>query len=481
MDDLHKQLDVLLHETGWMDSLRLYELLDSGAGAKPADSIKHIAISYPGIGVGGGVERVIVLLSGLLAGAGYTVTVATDGTTESEYDLPPGVRRLVLPHKRLEKLEAMRTYTREHKVDLWQFNAYWRDETLYCLAYMKLLGCRTAVTVHVSFFMLMYAGEASFYPTAISAFNYADAVTCLTYCDYLWWRGAGCATAVHVPNPLTFDPQLVPKTDGKNRNVVFVARLSQVFGQNKGTYMLPDLIRMVADSVPDVVFTLVGEFDTGAELAAFRGMLAERGVEERVEMVGKVANISPYLQKSSALVMLSNVEGCPMVRREAQAHGLPMVYFELGYLEPCGPEYGNVMVGKTDVKGMAAEVVKLLTDREHWLALAKNTPRGLEGLSGKDIVGHWEALFRSIVSDSVRKDYQPPEMVEYRHIVTTIHESLSANQSLADRYSYLGSVDRKLNKLFPKMTTRRNVIGQWAKRIHEYAYQRRMARRRRRQ
>lgn len=481
MDDFKKQLNALLQETGWMDSKRLYDLLDTGAGVKPVESIRHVAISYPGIGVGGGVERVIVLLSRLLTEAGYTITVVTDGQSENEYELPSGVKRLILPNRRLEKLAAIQNYVQENKVDLWLFNAYWLEETLYCMAFLKLLGCRTALTLHVSFFMLMYTGNPLFYSNAIPAFNRADAVTCLTHCDYLWWRSAGCNVAVHLPNPLTFDPDAVTKTEGKNRNVVFVARLSQTHGQNKGTYLLPDLVRMVADKVNDVTFTLVGDFNTEVERKRFRALLVERGVENNVEIVGKVSDISPYLQKSSALVILSNVEGCPMVRREALAHGLPMVYFDMGYLEPSGPEYGSIMVGKRDVAGMADAVTKLLTDREYWCTVSENAPKALAGLTGDVIVTHWKALFDSIVSGSVQDDYRPSEIIDYKYLATTMRESMSASQAIAERYSYLSSIDRKLNKLLPRMTPQRNFIEHWAGRIQQYAHRRRIARRRRRQ
>lgn len=481
MDDLDRQLNTLLSKTGWMDSKQLYDLLDSGVGATPAASIKHIVISYPGIGIGGGVERVIVLLSELLIGAGYAITVATDGTAENEYELPKGVKRLILPNKRLAKLETMRTYIRDNNVDLWLFNAYWLEETRYCMAFVKLLGCRAVLTLHVSFFMAMHTGKASLYAESIPAFNRVDAVTCLTYSDYLWWRSAGCNVAVNITNPLTFDPDAVTRTEGKNKDVVFVARLSQTHGQDKGTYLLPDLIQLVANKVEDVTFTLLGEFDTEAERQLFHSMLVERGVETHVKMPGRVSNVSSYLQNSSVLIIPSNIEGCPMVRREAFAHGVPLVYFDMGYLEPSGPEYGSIMVGKRDVPGMADAVTRLLTDRDYWLEVSHNAPKALEGLSGDMIVAYWKSLFSSIVSGSVHYDYLPPEQVDFRYLASTIRESVSANQALAERYHYLDSVDRKLNKFFPKSSPCRDFMDKWAGRIQKYAERRRLMRRRRRQ
>ena len=90
-------------------------------------------------------------------------------------------------------------------------------------------------------------------------------------------------------------------------------------------------VRALAE-VPGAVLWIVGE---GAEEGALRRLIAERGLDDRVRLLGLQARVQPYLQAADCFVCPSLCEAAGLVNIEAQACGTPVVASRVGGI----PEY----------------------------------------------------------------------------------------------------------------------------------------------
>lgn len=104
---------------------------------------------------------------------------------------------------------------------------------------------------------------------------------------------------------------------------------------------------------PDLRLAIVGE---GEERARLLRLAGELGVEDRVHMPGRAADMTPWYRHAACFVLSSHYEGFPMVLVEAMAHGCPVVSFDCDY----GPreliEEGKtgLLAPEGDVEALAA-------------------------------------------------------------------------------------------------------------------------------
>ncbi|MCC8179718.1 MAG: glycosyltransferase, partial [Planctomycetes bacterium] len=280
---------------------------------------------------------------------------------------------------------------------------------------------------------------------------------CLTSNDYFWWQSLGVATAVHIPNPLTFSPRKTPPAVPPRR-LLFIGRMVR----QKGFDVLPGLMSRLAARFPDITLTILGDFEKEKHRKAFLQSLRLAKVLESVDFVGFVKNINPYLEKSAVLVMPSLFEGHPMVRMEACAFGVPVVMFDMPYLEPNGEEAGCLVVDKGNVQQMADTIGTLLDDEAAWRRLSRNAISCLENFMPERVAEKWEELFVAISRGTVEKTYAPPESIPLDRLGLTLKESLAATTYLlrqARRYHYLAPLDRCITLVFPIESRRRRCIA----------------------
>ncbi|MCC8116490.1 MAG: glycosyltransferase, partial [Planctomycetes bacterium] len=360
--------------------------------ARAGRTIAVIALFVPTLR-GGGAERVAVNLSASWLKRGYRVVAFTnEPATPNDFRLHEKLERIVLPADRLERWKAVRDHLTANAVDVCIFFDGWRRQTQYDFFSAKLAGCLTIQSVHHMFFCPIHEFRPEEMEWLLDYGRFADAFTCLGVDNQLWWRAAGIKQAVRLNNQVTFDPAVVVRSDGTTKNVLFIARLTDI----KGVRFLPEIIRKIAEQVPDFTLQILGQSYDGLHEKWFRKEIARLGLEANVEMHGFTQDTHLFLARAAVLIMPSRIEGQPLVRLEAAAQGVPNVVFSMPYLEPTGEESGCIQVGKEDVDGMAEAVVRLLTDRDYWLRMSDNAVRAVIPFSEENSLAEGERLFRRI-------------------------------------------------------------------------------------
>ena len=154
----------------------------------------------------------------------------------------------------------------------------------------------------------------------------------------------------------------------------------------------------VHQQMPDWTLDIFGQ---GEWKEMLQRMIAERGVQDSIRLMGPTKNIGKEYSESSMIVMSSHYEGFPMVMIEAMACGLPAVSFDF----KCGPrdiikEGENGLVVKDgDIDGLAKAMMTLMRDDELRKKMGENAKRVVETFSEAKVMDKWVRLYEETIAD----------------------------------------------------------------------------------
>jgi len=213
-----------------------------------------------------------------------------------------------------------------------------------------------------------------------------DVVAVLTAADERDYRPIA-ARVVRIPNALRSLPGGTAALDEKV--VVAAGRLET----QKGFDLLVEAWARVAERHPDWQLRIYG---SGGRRDELRRMILERGLHQRVLLMGRTRHMGEALAGASLFVLSSRFEGFGMVIVEAMSKGLPVVSFDC----PQGPgeilRHGRdgILVPNGDVAALANGLLELIEDvprRRRFGAAALENARSY---AVGPIAERWEELLR---------------------------------------------------------------------------------------
>jgi len=162
------------------------------------------------------------------------------------------------------------------------------------------------------------------------------------------------------PRPAQADPATALARVGLpagSEIIINVARLAP----QKGHHLLIDAIPAVLRARPNARFLWVGEGPLREELAA---RLRDEGLESRVRLLGKRADVPDLLAAADLFVLPSQFEGLPLSALEAMAAGLPVVATRVsGTTEAVVDGVTGRMVEPENAPALAEAMLAVLSDR----------------------------------------------------------------------------------------------------------------------
>ena len=368
--------------------------------------MKKIVFFSGDITRGGGTERVGILIANALFQTGhYEVSVLslTHGEPAPAFLLAPEIHREALSGHWVTPgpgyvplIFRLKNYVKQQKADL----IIDIDGVLDVLSLPVewMTGVRVISWEHFNYHYFDHVGSAYRNVIRRLAARYADAIVTLTerdrgfYLEHLKIRHEICA----IHNPADY---LTPDTD---RSACLPAKkeLLSVGGlvEAKGFVKVPMTAHFLEERYPslDFIWRIAGE---GVQREAIEEQIRLWGVQERVKLLGRVADVSPLLDQAHLYVMTSEREGLPMVLLEAKQYGLPMVSYDIltgpseviedgvnGYLIPVTGD------GQKDAAEMADTIGRLLTDEKLYESFAQHAKDHMEDFLLERIVGQWEEL-----------------------------------------------------------------------------------------
>ena len=148
-----------------------------------------------------------------------------------------------------------------------------------------------------------------------------DGIVVLSKSDERLFRENLGLESVTIYNPLTLEPR--GRASLGYKKFLAIGRFSP---KHKGFDLLIKAFAKFAQANNDWTLEIVGE---GEEENIYRQLIAERHLEQRVEICPFTKDIQRHYAGASAYVLSSRWEGQPLVLVEAMAHGLPIVSSDL--------------------------------------------------------------------------------------------------------------------------------------------------------
>lgn len=332
--------------------------------------INHIALMVNKLTIGG-LEGVAISQSKYLIDMGYKVTILTkdDGL---EYSIPKGVNVVNINGEYdLDKLKRFADVLVSNKIDAIidhdiLYNTKWADNVVIA----KVLGLKTYGWIHN--FALRNAHSLNKRSVYLRKYlSLFDSVITLSKKDVAFWKTLGHDNVFFLPNPpspllLDYKTKNTPKKPSKGEiKILWYGRLQQ---STKRVYELLKIASSLYLLTDNFKLTIVGPESKDLSYDKLSKRVNKYELNEVVDIVGpkQGQELIKEMNKSDILVYTSDIEGYPLVLTEAQSHGLPVLMYELPWLEVLKDNDGIKQVKWGDSRDMAWQIYELMKSPDEY-------------------------------------------------------------------------------------------------------------------
>lgn len=418
-EDKCKGFDMMLHYWDhYMDRAKI--LIGIAERYWQADNIEIINSVYPSKGIeasnkkiktigtyyhrydNGGIQRVLSKLMQIWIEKGYKVIFFADyDSSPNDYPLPEGVIRVKLGYpasttsntKRLgERLITFAEYIKKYNIDCMVYHNYLSKTLLWDSLICKIYNIPFILFYHSTFTrFLMYCDERfSSIPEMAILF---DGMVVLSREDEAFWSHFS-KNVKYILNPLTFELNKNRQVSQYSNNILWLGRMDDEVKQPQAAITI---MKEVVKSCPEAKLIMVGDSDKEGYLDRLQERIDRLKLTKNIYLAGFHKDVEPFYKKASIFLMTSAHEGFPLALTEALSYGLPVVMFELPYLEIVKNNSGIIGVKQNDTLGASKAIIDLLNDQSKRLIMAKGSKTFLETLYlNTDIGDEWEKLFKKL-------------------------------------------------------------------------------------
>lgn len=182
----------------------------------------------------------------------------------------------------------------------------------------------------------------------------------------------------------SFIPQTPTAFAERPYDLVFVGRLSQI----KSPALFIQIVESVMVSNPEVTALVIGD---GPEREALEQQIADRGLGDRITLLGARGDVCDWLLRSKVLVQTSLTEGLSIAVAEAMGCGTPVVVSDVGDLADLVENGLNGWrVEPCDIVAYTERITQLLCEEETWQELSRRAVEASLALASLDeVAARW--------------------------------------------------------------------------------------------
>ena len=344
----------------------------------------------------GGAERVFVNLAEYFLNQDYQVLMVTQYLKEDEYELLPGIDRVISDITPQETTDS-------RIVNFWRrllkLHRIWKQEKPDLV--LSCAGKNNFMTIVSTMFtktkpVVSVVGEAKEeYPGKLMLmlanllFPYAAGVVLQTERSRSFFSKRVGKTAVILPNSL--NPLFIrPAFQGeREKRIVSVGRMDA----NKNHEMMIRAFAKLAAKYPEYTLIIYGEGELRSHLEKLIDSLE---LSDKVLLPGVILNVADEIEKTSLFLLTSYSEGVSNALIEAMALGLPVIATDV----PSGGTVELIEHGKNgwiipvgDETALEKAMDKLLSDRELAESLGVQARKLQERFAPERVNRQWQAYF----------------------------------------------------------------------------------------
>ena len=402
---------------------------------------KSIAFYIGGLCIGGA-ERVICNLAEYFYSEGYRVTMVTKVRDEKEYELKPGIKRIIAditPEEetasRIRNLFAriakLKRIWKEVKPDV--IVSFIRKNNLMAIASAAPLGIPVIVSVRSA--PERELKGFGFKTISFLLFRQAAGVVLQTREAYNFFPGYIRAKAVVLPNSINPDflkesEKLAlernndingaavekPEKDAseyagikceesmvidsrmisskREKKIITVGRIDD----NKNQRMLVEAYAKIAGPYPEWSLELIGDGSGRQALEEYVGTLP---CKDRISFTGAVDDVAKRMSEASIFVLPSKIEGMPNALIEAMVMGMACISTDC----PCGgprdliaaDESNGILVPVDNVDAMAMALKRLITNDTLRQSMGDNARKIITTLHPDTVNKQWKNYIENVM------------------------------------------------------------------------------------
>ena len=347
----------------------------------------------------GGAERVFVNLAEHFLNQDYHVLMVTQYRKEDEYELLPGIDRVIsdiTPQETTDSriLNFWRRFVKLHRI--------WKQEKPDLV--LSCAGKNNFMTIMTTMFtktkpVVSVVGEAKEeYPGKLMRmlanllFPHAAGVVLQTERSRGFFSKRIGKMAVVLPNSL--NPLFIrPAFQGeREKRIVSVGRMDA----NKNHEMMIRAFSKLAEKYPEYTMTIYGD----GELRSHLEMLIDSlELSNRVFIPGVILNVADEIEKASLFLLASYSEGVSNALIEAMSLGLPVIATDVpsgGTVELIEHGKNGWIIPAGDETALEKAMDKLLSDRELAESLGMQARKLQERFAPDRVNGQWQAYFERL-------------------------------------------------------------------------------------
>lgn len=347
----------------------------------------------------GGAQRVLSLLMPIYIEKGYKVVFFTDEIKlEEEYQLPQNVVRIIL--KKYEdnisgRFNELLDFSKKLQIDVMCYhNKFNEIDFFYEMLLFKLQGIPVIAEIHLMFLQLitMKNGLADkFY----KIYRLTDRLIVLSKLEQKFWGLLGCKST-YIPNPIDQRPETMNKflNDGYEKNtILWIGRIAQT-----GKRILDVIAIMihVIRIIPDAKLKIVGTTGNNLLLTKIKEQIRDNNLEGNIELCGYCTDLENFYQSAAVFLMTSELEIFPMVVAESKTFGVPLVLYDLPYIELLKDGKGYISVSQKNYKEIANAIISILQSNELRQKLSIEARESIKPFVEYNIGAAWERVFDQI-------------------------------------------------------------------------------------
>lgn len=369
-------------------------------------AVKTIGIYYHRMGKGG-VQRVISLLLPLYLEMGYQVVLLTDEfEPENEYEIPKQVKRIVLtsaltiPYTdygiRAKEIVAA---IEDNAIDVMLYQASECRTLVYDMLLVKGMGLPFCVSVH-GLFAAELLNSNALICEKIKSFKLIDRLVVLSETEKTFWEIFGIP-ATYIPNP-------IQEIEGKRKSeeyILWLARLESVTKQHMDAV---NIMNKVVKKHPEAKMKIVGNEVTHDARKNMLKRIVALKLEDNIEVCDYTTNVEAFYEKAKIFLITSATESFSMTVVESKGYGIPLVTYEMPYLETLKDKKGYISVPQNDLEGAAKAIIQLLEEEELRKKLGREARESYEALKEYDLRNAWGSLIEAMVTE--KKDLLPEKL-----------------------------------------------------------------------
>ena len=161
--------------------------------------------------------------------------------------------------------------------------------------------------------------------------------------------------------------------------------------------------KIVVDKYPNAILEIYGRVIHDYEIIEFKKLkklIADLNLDENIIFKGHVKEVNKEMANSLATLLVSDVEGLPLVLLESMANSTPVISYDLNY----GPadvithNIDGILIEHYDINALANAIIDLLSNPQKAVDLGINARKKIsEKFSQNPVILKWENLFREII------------------------------------------------------------------------------------